>query len=716
MKKFGILAAAFAVLASASCMEETIAPEVIEPEVVAGDVASFTASWENYGSDTKTVLVDGCKVEWKAGNEVLVFGKNVGSAKDDKATGSETFDAEDWRSAKWFKTQTGGSHVVFNCTDETFSLVQSQEYIMLHPAGGNYYGLFTDDAKCLRFWLADQTATPGTYQEGYGYCAAKASDFTKPVVFKNLLPLLKFTVPASLDGRITKITVEGNNGEKVAGNMICDYTGDTPVVKVFSEFKDEYSYKGGNTSVSLKLDAGMAAGEYYLAIAPKTYTKGLKVTVTYKDSKTSTRSSSSSVELKSGVIYNMGNVGAENYSGPGIALPYVFPFYASIGGNHSSIKYVTNTIVTAKTHLQLKEAETGSVFDMKTSGSYAEFWSNAYYGQDNLIGFGFTGETTYFMLTAPLRTSLPKTFRVSFGFWVDGTATDLIKDWKVQYSKNNQTWHDGASFEMQTILKFYPVEITPNETFGAGETLYLRWIPVGNAGWNGTTANGAKAWVHFVSGVAITDVTSPDSKATGNVYAEDFDRINGGVDYRHAGQTNGIEKLGQLGEIFGDGIENWTAEQKNGLNGSYVAERPGYVQIGYATYPDGNRNKPASDATNHVGSLVTPVLTEASGTINLSFKAMCYRSPFIARAESMKSPQQEDVTDIVVNIKGSGSFEASSDVKSKTLSGISTSKFDTKTLTIYNSGTDTQIEFTSTAVSGKFTRWFLDDICVNKAE
>lgn len=716
MKKFGILAAAFAVLASASCMEETIAPEVIEPEVVAGDVASFTASWENYGSDTKTVLVDGCKVEWKAGNEVLVFGKNVGSAKDDKATGSETFDAEDWRSAKWFKTQTGGSHVVFNCTDETFSLVQSQEYIMLHPAGGNYYGLFTDDAKCLRFWLADQTATPGTYQEGYGYCAAKASDFTKPVVFKNLLPLLKFTVPASLDGRITKITVEGNNGEKVAGNMICDYTGDTPVVKVFSEFKDEYSYKGGNTSVSLKLDAGMAAGEYYLAIAPKTYTKGLKVTVTYKDSKTSTRSSSSSVELKSGVIYNMGNVGAENYSGPGIALPYVFPFYASIGGNHSSIKYVTNTIVTAKTHLQLKEAETGSVFDMKTSGSYAEFWSNAYYGQDNLIGFGFTGETTYFMLTAPLRTSLPKTFRVSFGFWVDGTATDLIKDWKVQYSKDNQTWHDGASFEMQTILKFYPVEITPNETFGAGETLYLRWIPVGNAGWNGTTANGAKAWVHFVSGVAITDVTSPDSKATGNVYAEDFDRINGGVDYRHAGQTNGIEKLGQLGEIFGDSIENWTAEQKNGLNGSYVAERPGYVQIGYATYPDGNRNKPASDATNHVGSLVTPVLTEASGTINLSFKAMCYRSPFIARAESMKSPQQEDVTDIVVNIKGSGSFEASSDVKSKTLSGISTSKFDTKTLTIYNSGTDTQIEFTSTAVSGKFTRWFLDDICVNKAE
>ena len=80
----------------------------------------------------------------------------------------------------------------------------------------------------------------------------------------------------------------------------------------------------------------------------------------------------------------------------------------------------------------------------------------------------------------------------------------------------------------------------------------------------------------------------------------------------------------------------------------------------------------------------------------------------------MGAAAQADVTDIVVKIKGAGSFEAASDVKSMTLSGISTSKFDTKTLTIYNSDATTQIEFTSTAVDGKFTRWFLDDICVSK--
>jgi hypothetical protein len=431
------------------------------------------------------------------------------------------------------------------------------------------------------------------------------------------------------------------------------------------------------------------------------------VTVTYKDNKTSTRSSSTSVNLESGVIYDMGNVGAENYDGPGVALPYVFSFYAK-RGEYNELKYVTGTTVTAKTHYQLNDSATGSVFDMKTSGTDCGYWSNKWYGQDNVNGKYFTGENTYFMLTAPLRTSLPSTFRVSFSFWVDGTTTTLIKDWKVQYSKDKQTWYDGASFEMQTVLKTYSVEITTKEvTFSAGDTIYIRWIPVGNG-----TTNGQGAVVHFVSGVVITDVTSPDSKATGNVYAEDFDRINGGLDYRHAGQANGTEKLGLLAEVFGDKIENWSDEQKNGLSGSNVVARTGYAQIGYATYS--NRNVGPGSATKYEGSLLTPVLTKASGTINLSFKAMCYKDPFIGRKDMVASRLPVDVTDIVVNIKGAGSFDSASSVTSKTLSGISTSKFDLKTLHIYNSDATTQIEFTSTAVSGKFTRWFIDDICVSK--
>ena len=713
MKKFTIFTAALALLATASCMKETLAPETME-----GDGVSFTASREDFGATTKTQLVDGCKVEWKANNEVLVFGKGIGSDKDDKATGSEAFDAEAWKSAKWFKTSTGGSSVRFVCTETNYQFDPSNEYIMLHPAGGNYYGLCTDDAKYMRFWLSDQTATLDTYQETYGYCAAKASDFTKPVVFKNLLPLLKFTVPASLDGRITKITVTGNNSENVAGNMLCDYTGDDPKVYVFSEFKEEYKYKGGRTSVALT-SGGMAAGDYYLAIAPKTYSKGLNVTVTYKDNKTSTRSSSASVELKSGVIYDMGNVGAENYSGPGIALPYVFSFYAT-NGTSNTPKYVsTPGVQSGGAKLPLTDKTPGAVFDAKVNGAAAVFWSNNWPGYDNVYGSYFTtqesaGEAhneSYFILTMPLRTALPTNFRVSFG--VMGDKADAIRDWKVQYSKDQTDWHDGATYQIALMPKYYSLEIASELSFSAGDMLYLRWIPVGKIGCSGNETTGMlkDTRVQFLSGVVITDVVSPDSDASGDVYAEDFDRISGGVDYRHAGQADGIEKLGLLTEISGEKIENWNDVKKNGLSGSNVVERPGYVQIGYATYPNDNRNCNAANTINHVGSLVTPKLTAASGTLNLSFKAMCFRSPLIGRANWAPAA---DATEIVVKIKGAGSFDASSSVTSKTLSGISTSKFDKKTLTIYNSDATTQIEFTSTAVSGKGTRWFLDDICVSK--
>ena len=698
MKKFTVFTAALALLATASCMKETLAPETTE-----GDGVSFTASRTEYNVPTRTLLVDGCKVEWKAGDQIALFNTKGTSYTENGLPATET-----WRRCFPFNTQNNGSSArfVINSTDNSAKAEGAQPYLFLYPYDWSYVSYMDSDHMMCRFWLTDQAATLGTFDPKFAPAVAKSQTLNEKVVFKNLLPLLKFTVPASLDGRITKITVTGNNSENVAGNMLCDYTGDEPKVYVFSEFKEEYKYKGGKTSVALT-SAGMAAGNYYLALAPKTYSKGLKVTVTYKDSKTSTRSSSASVELKSGVIYDMGNVGAENYDGPGIALPYVFPLYATAASGNTP-KYVTKTTLTANTHLQFKDTGTGSLFDIKTSGVAVNYWSNSWYGQDNVFGNNFTDEKTYFMLTAPLRTSLPTTFRVSFGFWVDGTSSALIKDWKVQYSKDNQNWYDGASFEMQTVLKTYSVEITTKEvTFSAGDTLYLRWIPVGNG-----TTNGQGAVVHFVSGVVITDVTSPDSKATGNVYAEDFDRINGGLDYRHAGQADGTEKLGLLAEVFGAKIENWSAEQKNGLSGSNVVARTGYAQIGYATYS--NRNVGPGSATKYEGSLLTPVLTKASGTINLSFKAMCYKDPFIGRTGMTAGRLPVDVTDIVVNIKGAGSFDSASSVTSKTLSGISTSKFDLKTLQIYNSDATTQIEFTSPTGTGKFTRWFIDDICVNK--
>ena len=729
MKKLGIFAAAFALLASASCMEETIAPETL-----ASDGASFTATRADYGADTKTVLVDGCKVEWKAGNQVLVFNESLGiNPEDDPKQGldnNEVFDAETWKTGKWFKSELGGPSVVFKTDDQNFSFAEGQDYIMLHPAGGNYYGLCTDGARYMRFWLSDQTATPGTYNETYGYCAAKASDFSKPVVFKNLLPLLKFTVPASLDGRITKITVKSNNPTAdgfVAGNMICDYTGDTPVVKVFSEFKEEYKYKGGKDNVSLT-SAGMAAGDYYLAIAPKTYSKGLKVTVTYKDGTTSTRSSSNSVELKSSVIYNMGNVGAENYDGPGITgLPYVFslfsatstgstpkylskPVYSGDGINNYELSLTDNNVgATLLTHLVGNETYPANTY------LYYYAWQK---GCDRVTGKSFLAdgvlnndEKSYYKLTVPLRIRIPETLHVTFGLGAIQGA--CVRDWKVQYSGDDVNWKDAATISLPAYsTRIFSVDIKPQGTIS--DVLYLRWMPTGTVGANGSTTTGFNLEVNFWGGVVLSETTVPATDIpAGSIYFESFDEIFGGVDYLSGSQPNGIEKLGQLVFAHGSIINSWTDEQKDGLTGSHVAMRPGYVQIGR---PNDNQAYNFDTYNNNIGSLVTPKLQ--AGNINLSFKAMILRDPTYGRTGGTSFKNEGagnmEYDTIIVNIKGEGTFEDGS--TSKTISAVSHLAFTTYTLAIKNATDDTQIEFTSPTDKDNNTTWFLDDICVTKAE
>ena len=724
MKTMKIFFAALALLAMASCVKE----QPLAPETVEGEGASFTASRTSF---TKTQLVDGYKVEWKANNEILVFGKEIGSDKDDKATGSETFDAEPWKSAKWFQTDKGGSSVRFVCTEPNYQFDPSNEYIMLHPAGGNYYGLCTDDAMYMRFWLSNQTATLGTYQETYGYCAAKASDFTKPVVFKNLLPLLKFTVPAVLDGRITKITVESNNPTVdgfVAGNMICDYTGDTPVVKVFAEFKEEYKYKGGKTSVALT-STGMAAGNYYLALAPKTYSKGLKVTVTYKDGTTSTRSSSNPVELKSSVIYNMGNVGAENYSGPGITgLPYVFSLTATSGANGvNKAKYLEKMTVGNYTEISSGVGyrdlflydKIGATLQCRQAGrtaadtQAAAYWGNGV-GHDNIptksmVSSDYApGFEAYYKLTVPLRFQMPQKFLVTFGLYLYNGS---IKNWELHYSNDDVNWTKGGSITaLNNAYTRYNVVVNSNLTIN--EVLYLKLVPVG------TTLNGGTTpWntnTRFWGGVVISDMSERPATPvpSGSIFFEAFDKMVEGVDYLMGGQANGTDMLGGLADNWNSavGSGNWTAPSAspakwNELTCSVVAKRPGYAQIGHTKVQQG---MDWGTLDNVIGSIKTPKLQ--AGTLILSFKAMMFRSPLIGRAGT--NPVDKVTADkIVVNVIGGGTFEDGT--TSKTISGVPYSAFQTQTLTIKNATADTQIEFTSPS-DVPSTRWFIDDICVSK--
>ena len=178
------------------------------------------------------------------------------------------------------------------------------------------------------------------------------------------------------------------------------------------------------------------------------------------------------------------------------------------------------------------------------------------------------------------------------------------------------------------------------------------------------------------------------------------------------GQANGTDMLGGLADNWNSAVGSgtWTAPSAsptkwNELTCSVVAKRPGYAQIGHTKVQQG---MDWGTLDNVIGSIKTPKLQ--AGTLILSFKAMMFRSPLIGRAGT--TPVDNVTADkIVVNVIGGGTFEDGT--TSKTISGVSYSAFQTRTLTIKDATADTQIEFTSPS-DVPSTRWFIDDICVTK--
>ena len=239
-------------------------------------VASFEASRETFGGvPTRTVLSDGCRVEWIKDDAVAVF--------DGKGTYA-------------FKADKSGPKAIFGTTDEGFD-ASANAYTFVYP----YVDNCVVEASKVRFDLAaEQKAVLNSFDPSYALAVAKADGLSQTVRFENPLSLLKFTVPAALDCRVTKITVKGNGESDIlGGQLLCDYSGATPVTSLNAN---------GISQMSLVSASGMAAGDYYLAVLPGTV-HGLTMTVTAsgKDYPRLTGADTGKT-FKPGYIHDMGEV------------------------------------------------------------------------------------------------------------------------------------------------------------------------------------------------------------------------------------------------------------------------------------------------------------------------------------------------------------------------------------------------------------------------
>lgn len=398
----------------------------------------------------------------------------------------------------------------------------------------------------------------------------------------------------------------------------------------------------------------------------------------------------------------------------GIKLPYVFSFLAVGPGNNDGMVYTTRTGVDTEPAGQKVFPNDGSgvmlTFHNLTGAPNqlrVTYWIEQS-GHHNLPMKSWQNTDAHARFEIPLAEDIRGKFRFSFGM---GSTNGGPRNWKVTYSTDNNQWFDcdaGTNLSQplnspvgsQKNFFYYSAYITPNTTLLKGSTLYIKLGIADNGSVNGgTVSNGGESRLH--SAVIIDKAPTKVSEfPSGAVYTEGFDRIFGGLDYLLG------DKLSAMVAYSGADITEWNETQKAGLSGSFVRERTGYVQIGFAD----TQILAPSALVNNVGSLITPKLSALTQTTNvkLTFKAMAYKTMAIAtNAKDLKG----DITKVKVEVLGGGTINGST---SSIVEGLNHSSFTTLTVDIDNATPDTQIKFTSDPGSGEYSRWFLDDICVQK--
>ncbi|MBR2064638.1 MAG: hypothetical protein IJ971_08095 [Bacteroidales bacterium] len=124
------------------------------------------------------------------------------------------------------------------------------------------------------------------------FSAAKNEDSNQCLHFNSMLGYIKFTIPEG-GLPLSQVAVKTMGDEIIASrNVTVDFSGDEPELMLLD---DEFSW----SFISLNSTTdNMESGDYYMALYPGTYSKGLEFTFNFKDGKELSRGSAKNFLLK----------------------------------------------------------------------------------------------------------------------------------------------------------------------------------------------------------------------------------------------------------------------------------------------------------------------------------------------------------------------------------------------------------------------------------
>ncbi len=393
----------------------------------------------------------------------------------------------------------------------------------------------------------------------------------------------------------------------------------------------------------------------------------------------------------------------------GVMMPYVFSLMTE--GTNSTGRYVDfvqNTSDANKTYLESKDG-TGARFNVNLNAKSKTFYYwNDNSGHHNLqLSSWIDGGSNYMLFTFPVGEDLSSGFRFSFGL---GGQKNAPANWELQYSTDSRTWHtaeEKISIPKNVVFGggkgylYYNINVRPVIAIERKSTLYIRLRPADKVSVSGGGLSDGYGRIVLHSCAVLDRLqTRSTVRPAGAVYFEPFDGLDQGLDYRLG------DRLSAMLNYCGEDISAWESNLINGLEGQNVRQRPGYAQIGYVE----SQSVSQKDYTNRVGNLTTPKIG-ADGTLTLSFKAMAYRNTGVFSAGSNSAADIDgDADNATIEIIGGGTISGATTASIQSMNYTSFRKY---TFTIENATAETRVRFSSHA-GKKFTRWFIDEICISK--
>lgn len=281
------LALAFMAL---SCAKE-IAPEGVAPEQDITYVQkTFTAGIGEVEDVTKTTMVNGFQIEWKANDGVTVI-DNVA------------------KKAVMYTASTGGATTTLTTTTDGVAK-DATEFYAAYPwrDGDNALKLVNGDELDMCYLTPDQRPSRNSYYATAHYAMAK-SDKMDNFQFKNVNAFIRFTISEDLNELVKAVYIFSNNDEEISGAFRMKWNDGNPKFVYKSDSSLRTFVRAYNSNGS-----GLKTGNYFLSILPTTFEKGFTMILQMLDGTQLYKRTEKKITVAEGQILPMKALNKADYS------------------------------------------------------------------------------------------------------------------------------------------------------------------------------------------------------------------------------------------------------------------------------------------------------------------------------------------------------------------------------------------------------------------